>query len=139
MTNKAAPRIVQCYHCRHRFEVSRKTESTTCPGCNQRVIVGDVVVAELRPVRLVQTCGKIIIRKKARVNAELVEAHQGIELFGALQANVLSGGLVLIGAEARWNGDCRAPSVEIRPGARIEGGTFHVPDDSLGLSDMRDA
>ncbi|MHC4846330.1 MAG: polymer-forming cytoskeletal protein [Planctomycetota bacterium] len=135
-SNASGARLVQCYHCRERFEVSVIAESTTCPGCNQRVIVGDVIVDTLRPVRAVQTCGRIVVKEKARVNAQVVEAHEGIEVLGGIAGNVLSGGPVIIGPKAQWNGDCRAPSLEIHPGARIESGRFIVPDDSLGLDDL---
>jgi predicted RNA-binding Zn-ribbon protein involved in translation (DUF1610 family) len=132
-----AQRVVQCYHCRHRFDVSRKAESVNCPECQQRVIVGDVVVRELRPVSRVQTCGRIVVHEKARINAELVEAHEGLEVLGGLSsAHVVSGGPVVIGPKARWAGDCCAPSLEIRLGARIESGRFTVPDDGLGLSNL---
>jgi DNA-directed RNA polymerase subunit RPC12/RpoP len=135
-SNASGARLVQCYHCRERFEISIIAESTTCPGCNQRVIVGDVIVDTLRPTRAVQTCGRIVVKEKARVNAQVVEAHEGIEVFGGIAGNVLSGGPVIIGPKAQWNGDCRAPSLEIHPGARIESGRFIVPDDSLGLDDL---
>jgi hypothetical protein len=135
-TNASGSRHVQCYHCRERFEVSIIAESTTCPGCNQRVIVGDVIVDTLRPVRAVQTCGRIVVKEKARVNAQIVEAHEGLEMLGGLSGNVVSGGPVIIGPKAQWAGDCRAPSLEIRPGARIESGSFIIPDDSLGLADL---
>jgi len=57
-------------------------------------------------------------------------------LGGLSSAQVVSGGPVVIGPKARWAGDCCAPSLEIRLGARIEGGRFTVPDDGLGLSDL---
>jgi predicted RNA-binding Zn-ribbon protein involved in translation (DUF1610 family) len=129
-------RVVQCYHCRHRFDVSPKAESTGCPSCGQRVIVGDVIVRELRPVSRVQTCGRIVVHEKARINAELVEAHEGIEVLGGLSAKVVSGGPVIIGPKARWSGDCHAPSLHIHLGARIESGRFTVPDHGLGLEDL---
>ena len=125
----SGPRAVHCYHCQRPTEVSRKAESIVCPSCGQRVIVGDVIVRELRPVSRVQTCGRIVIHEKARVNAELVEAHEGLEVLGGLTGNVISGGPVIIGPKARWRGDLRAPSLEIRAGARIEAGRFTVPDD----------
>jgi hypothetical protein len=128
---------VQCYHCRRRFDVSRKAESVNCPACQQRVIVGDVVVRELRPVARVQTCGRIVVHEKARINAEIVEAHEGLEVLGGLSCgHVLSGGPVVLGPKARWSGDCRAPSLEVRAGARIEKCRFAVPDDGLGLADL---
>jgi DNA-directed RNA polymerase subunit RPC12/RpoP len=133
---ETARRVIQCYHCRNRFDVGQKTESTQCPSCNQRVIVADVIVKAIMPVSKVQTCGRIVIQRKGTVNAEFVEAHEGLEVLGGLNARVFSGGAVIIGPKARWNGDCHAPSVEIKPGARIESGRFYVPDHSLGLADL---
>jgi len=134
VTTPAAPRAVQCYHCRARFEVSVRAESTACPHCGNRVIVGDIVVERLKPVHRVQTCGRVLVGPKGRVNAELVEAHRGVEMLGGLDARVCSGGPVLIGPRARWKGDCSAPSVEIREGARIEGGLFRIPERSVGVA-----
>ena len=48
-------------------------------------------------------------------------------MLGSLDARVESGGPVVIGPSARWKGDCRAPSLDISAGARIEAGEFAVP------------
>lgn len=136
-TRRKGPRLIQCYHCRHRFEVGAKTESTNCPSCSQRLVVADVDVKAILPVSKVQTCGRIKVHKKGTVNAELIEAHEGLEVLGSLHAsNVICGGVVIIGPGAKWSGNCRALSVEIKPGARIEGGSFTVPDDTLGLGEL---
>lgn len=113
---------VHCYHCAHCFDVGARTASTNCPRCNQRVVVEDVVIQKLMPVSRVQTCGRLLVGKKGSVIAELVQAQGGVEVLGSLDARVESGGPVVIGPSARWKGDCRAPSLAIRSGARIEGG-----------------
>jgi hypothetical protein len=136
MAKSSAPRTVQCYLCRHRFEVSGRAMTTSCPGCNKPLLVDDVIVKGIEAVRKLQTCGRIVIQKKGHVMAQLVEAHGGIEVEGILEANVISGGHVRIGAKARWKGDCHAPSFEIEPGGCIAGGYFVIPDDSLGLSTL---
>lgn len=128
------PRLVQCYLCRHRFEVGCRAESTACPQCGRAVIVGDVNVRQLKPVTSVKTCGRVVVHRKGRVIARTVEAHGGIEVRGALDAKVVSGGPVFIGPKARWKGDCNAPSVIIKPGAKITG-FFAVADDELGIRD----
>ena len=133
MTPPAASRAVQCYHCRRGFEVSARAESTACPHCGDRVIVGDIVVKALKPVHRVQTCGRVVVQARGRINADLVEAHLGVEILGGLDARVHSGGPVLIGPKARWKGDCSAPSVEIHEGARIEGGEFRIPERRVGI------
>lgn len=107
--------------------------SVPCPKCHKNVVVEDVVVKNYKPVSAIQTCGRLIIRKGGRVAAKTVEAHQGVEVLGALQAQVLSGGPVVVGPKAEWRGDLRAPSLEVKSGARFLGGYFVIPDDPLAL------
>ena len=131
-----SPRTVQCYHCRHRFGVGSKTMTTSCPSCSKPILVEDVIVKSVQSVRKIQTCGRLVVHKKGRVIAQFVEAHQGVEVEGIMEANVLSGGPVRIRPTAQWKGDCHAPSVAIEDGCRISGGHFLVPDDSLGVLDL---
>ncbi|MCA9300149.1 MAG: polymer-forming cytoskeletal protein [Phycisphaerales bacterium] len=112
--------------------MSTKTMSTSCPKCAKALMVDDVIVKSAQGVRKIQTCGKIRVTRRGRVVAQLVEAHEGIECEGIMEANVVSGGHVTIGAKARWKGDCRAPSITIKPGANVEGGWFCIPDCSVG-------
>lgn len=134
---KAAPkRTVQCYHCRHRFDVGTRAMTTSCPRCSKSLRVENVIVKSVEAVRRLQTCGRITVTKRGRVIAQLVEAHDGVEVEGVMEANVLSGGPVRIGAKAQWKGDCRAPSLSVELGGRIAAGYFVIPDDSLGLSDL---
>ena len=86
-----------------------------------------VLVTVLTPVHEIQTCGRLVVAKKGSVIASRVRALGGVFVLGHLEANVSSGGPVHIAAGARWRGDCRAPSVTIEPGARIESGCFAVP------------
>ncbi len=125
-------RIVSCYHCGHRFEVSGKAESTSCEKCNQRVIVGDIVVKALMPVKSVETCGKLVVQRKGSVIAERAFAGDGVEVQGSIDAHVVSGGPVIIGRYARWRGDCEAPTLEVAGGARIASGRFAVPAPCTG-------
>ncbi len=132
----AAQRPVQCYHCRHRFDVSAKAMTSSCPKCNKALLIQDVVVKGIEACRKLQTCGRIVIEKKGRVMAQLVEAHAGIEVEGVCETKTYSGGAVRLGPKAEWKGDCRAPKIDIEPGAKILGGYFVIPDDSLGLADL---
>ncbi|MFN0132618.1 MAG: polymer-forming cytoskeletal protein [Phycisphaerales bacterium] len=132
-------RTIQCYHCRRRFDAPRRALTTSCPACSKPLVVEDVVVKTAHSVRKIQTCGRLIVQKKGRVMAGTIEAHAGVEVEGILEANVVSGGLVRIGAKAQWKGDCRAPRLEVELGARIARGYFVVPDDALGVSDLAGA
>ena len=141
MAKVTGPRTVQCYLCRHRFEVSRRAQSTSCPGCHKAVIVEDFILKKNKPsllmVTRVQTCGRIVIPRRTRVVAKLVEAHGGIEVLGHMDAQqVISGQLTVIGDKAHWKGNLKSPTVVIHERAVIEGGYFEVPDDSLELSTL---
>jgi cytoskeletal protein CcmA (bactofilin family) len=96
--------------------------------------VEDVIVKSLEAVRKIQTCGKVVVQKKGRIIAQMVEAHGGVFVEGVMDANVISGGLVTIGAKAQWKGDCRAPAIVIEGGSVITSGYFVIPDDSVGVN-----
>jgi|SRR5678815_402834 hypothetical protein len=136
MAKPSGTRTVQCYHCRHRFEVSRQTLTTVCPKCSKSLTVEDVVIKTAHGVRKIQTCGRLVVQKKGHVIAQLIEAHDGVEVEGILEGKVISGGPVRIGPKASWKGDCSAPTLEVELGGKIERGFFVIPDDSLGLADL---
>jgi cytoskeletal protein CcmA (bactofilin family) len=136
MAKPAVQRTVQCYHCRHRFQVGTRTMTSSCPKCSKALRVEDVIVKTVEAVRKLQTCGRVVVTKKGRVIAQLVEAHDGVECEGIMEANVLSGGPVRIASKAHWKGDCKAPTISIELGSSIVSGYFVIPDDSLGLSDL---
>jgi len=102
--------------------------STSCPDCHQPVIVQDVVVKGLKTTRKLQTCGRVVIKARGRVIAGVIEAQLGVEVLGALNGNVISGGPVIIGPKGRWRGDCCAPTLQVKLGARIESGFFQIPN-----------
>jgi len=138
MARHTGPRTVQCYHCRHRFEVGGRAQSTSCPGCNKAVIVSDIEVKSgvRGPLREDRTCGRVVVHKRARFIVEKLEAHAGVEVYGILDAKqVISGKPVLLDAKCQFKGRLIAPSVNMKLGAKVHG-EFRVPDDTLGLSDL---
>jgi|SRR5262245_58074049 len=126
MAKQPATRSVQCYHCRHRFDVGAMTQSTVCASCNKSLVVHDLVVKTLQSVRKIQTCGKLHIQKKGHVIAQLVEAIEGVDVEGVIDAKVISAGPVRIAAKAQWKGDCRAPVLVTEPGCIVTGGFFEI-------------
>jgi len=123
---------VQCYHCRHRFEVSRQTLTTVCPKCSKSLTVEDVVIKTAHGVRKIQTCGRLVVQKKGHVIAQLIEAHDGVEVEGILEGKVISGGPVRIGPKASWKGDCSAPD------AMSAGGHFNPTNMKHGAPDAEE-
>ena len=139
MARHQGPRLVQCYHCRHRFEVSGRAQSTSCPGCNKALMVGDEHITKLRgPLKELRTCGRITVSKRGRLIAETIEAHDGIDCQGIIDAKtVLSGKTVTLGPKCDYHGDLTAPSVEMHKGAKVKPSQFAVPDDPLDLGSMQ--
>jgi hypothetical protein len=123
--------MVQCYHCRHEFEVGGMAQSTSCPGCNKPVIVHDIVVDRLRAGLIeLRTCGRIDVKKRGRLMvAKLVEAHGGIHCDGVIDAKrVVSGSPVCLGAKCQFRGELVAPALTIAPGARVLSAAVSVPE-----------
>jgi len=108
----------------------------SCPKCAKALVLEDVIINTAHNVRKIQTCGRLVVEKKGRVVAQLVEAQGGVEVEGYLESKVVSGGPVVIRAKAQWKGDCSAPSLEVELGGRIERGYFVVPEDALGVADL---
>lgn len=123
--------MVLCYHCGRQLEVAARALTTSCPGCFKALQVADVVVKTMQAVRKIQTCGRLVVEKTGRVFAQSVEAQEGVEVDGILEASVVSRGPVRIGPKATWKGDCRAPSLRVDLGSTIVGGKFVVPDATL--------
>lgn len=140
MAKNKGPRTIQCYHCRHRFEVGGRAQSTSCPGCNKPLIVEDIVydkkksgIGKLK----VQTCGSVTVKKGGRLTAELVVAHGGIVCHGTIEAKkVISGKTFILGKTGMFYGNLQAPAVDMALGAKVKPSLFEVPSDPLGLADL---
>ena len=133
MAKAQGPYHVHCYHCGRRIEVGARAMSTACPGCGKPVKIEDIVIKSYYAVTNIETCGKLIIKRRGRVSAvKKIVAHKGIELEGKLQCKEAHcAGTVRIGKKAEWKGDLRAMSLVTQPGGKILGGRFTVPDDPL--------
>ncbi len=135
LARTTGPKLVQCYLCGRRFEVSAMAQSTSCPGCNKPVMVADEVIKKVRgPIRELKTCGKITVMKKARLMAEQIVAHAGIENLGTIEAKkVVTGGGLILGPKSEFRGELHSQWVHMEEGAKIRPSAFHVPSDPSGL------
>lgn len=140
MAKNKGPRQVQCYHCRHRFEVGGRAQSTSCPKCSKQLFVDDKVIDSMKSgigKLEIRTCGSILVKKKGHLSAELIEAHGGIICEGVIEAKkVISGKHMVLGKASSFRGDLDAPSLEIKLGAKIKPSLIQVPSDPLGLADL---
>ncbi len=120
------PRTVECYHCRRGFDVPASAMSISCPWCYKRVTLDDLVVRDTCWTSRIQTCGRIVVERRATLVASHIEARTGMTILGVVEGSLLSGGPVVIGPKAHVKGDLEAPSVDIADGASIEGGFFKI-------------
>jgi len=138
MAKNLGPRLVQCYHCGHRFEVGGRAQSTSCPGCNKAVMVADQDIKGRRgPIRELRTCGKITIGRRGRLICEKIEAHAGIQCTGIIDSKeVVCGSKFYLGPKATMKGDLSAPAAEVKEGAKVLGGYWQVPHDPQNVADL---
>jgi cytoskeletal protein CcmA (bactofilin family) len=116
----------RCLHCGTPIIASPRAMTAPCPGCGRSATLNDLVITGHRNLGTVRTCGRLIVEPRGRLTATLVEAGEGVYVTGTIQSNVITAGQVVIAAGARWNGDCHAASIEVMPGALVEGGRFEI-------------
>ena len=120
---KPSPRrIVRCYLCAHRWEVSARTMSTTCPACNKAIKVEDVLVKSYLPVNDLQTCGLIKVARRGRVAARNIQSGAGIDCQGSMEGAVETDGGIKLGPKSSWKGKTlQSRSLAIDLGAKLNG------------------
>lgn len=74
----------------------------------------------------VETCGKIVVKPRGKIVANVVQAGMGIEVRGALETGTAAADAVLVAEGATWRGDLRCAVIKVMPGARITGGRFQI-------------
>lgn len=131
-TFKTPTRSVRCYHCQSTISVAPKAVQLTCPACYKPIRVDDIVVEREQASGQVRTCGVVVVGQRGSLSASFIEANQGVHVLGRLSGRVVSGGPVVIGPKAVWDGDCQALSIVIQPGATIVGGRFSIVGPTRG-------
>lgn len=116
----------RCFACGGDFVASTRAVSARCPHCGRSVALQDIVITGPRWMGTVQTCGRVIVERKGKLVASLVETGAGVAVLGAIEARVVSQGFVLLGAKGKWKGDCRAVTILMEPGAQVDGGKFEI-------------
>lgn len=119
-------RRITCYHCEHENLVPASAQSTACRSCGKHLNLNDVVVTAGGLGASLATCGRLIVDRKARLVTRAVTAGEALEVRGTLNAKVSCGGRLVLGNRASVKGDCKAKTLQVEPGAIIEGGYFEI-------------
>lgn len=123
MTTPAPTREVVCYHCLTPLAVPGAARSLTCPNCYKGLVLDDFHVKDSAWCGRLLTCGRVFIDRRARTITRSVQAGDGVEVYGTLEARVMSQGHVLVARGGTLRGEVRAASLTVEPGAVVE----HVP------------
>ncbi|MCC7388667.1 MAG: polymer-forming cytoskeletal protein [Phycisphaerales bacterium] len=100
--------------------------SSSCPHCHRQLAIADIVVRARHWGTSLQTCGRIIVDRRADVRVTLLKACAGVEVHGTVKGRIVSLGPVTLGDTAQIDGDLEAPAVFVAPGAKILGGKFSI-------------
>ena len=132
MGRAVTTRDIRCYLCEHRFTVSMRAMSTTCPSCHKAIKIEDVIVKTYIPVVDLQTCGRIKITKRGRVAARRIQSGDGIDCDGVMEGAIETDGNVHFGPKSSWKGkSLLSRTIDIAAGAKLIGIVtvpWHRPD-----------
>src|SRR2546423_7869476 len=110
---------ILCLHCGKPQEVGRKAMSVTCKFCSKSLKLEDVKITRYEARRVIETCGTVTIDKKGHVVSDVRCVN--LQLKGKLKGDVVGLQKVEVASDAELKGDVTAGSLNIAPGAMLEG------------------
>ena len=110
---------ILCLHCGKPQEVGRKAMSVTCKFCSKSLKLEDVKITRYEARRVIETCGTVTIDKKGHVVSDVRCVN--LLLRGKLKGDVVGLNKVEVAGDAELKGDVTAGSLNIAPGAMLEG------------------
>jgi hypothetical protein len=110
---------ILCLHCGKPQEVGRKAMSVTCKFCSKSLKLEDVKITRYEARRVIETCGTVTIDKKGHVVSDIRCVN--LLLRGKLKGDVVGLRNVEVAPDAELKGDVTAGSLNVAPGAMLEG------------------
>jgi len=93
--------------------------SVTCKFCSKSLKLEDVKITRYEARRVIETCGTVTIDKKGHVVSDVRCVN--LLLRGKLKGDVVGLNKVEVAGDAELKGDVTAGSLNIAPGAMLEG------------------
>lgn len=112
-------RTVTCTWCGGTVSIALSAKSVVCSKCNKRLVIEDFSTASYHAVRLLATCGNIMVEKAGHVVATVQAAN--LTVAGKLTGNATIAGRVVLHSTAQMKGDIEAAALRIESGAALEG------------------
>jgi len=110
---------ILCLHCGKPQEVGRKAMSVTCKFCSKPLKIEDVKITRYEARRGIEACGTVTIDKKGHVVSDIRCVN--LQLKGKLKGDVVGLAKVEVASDAELKGDVTAGSLNVAPGAMLEG------------------
>jgi hypothetical protein len=110
---------ILCLHCGKAQEVGKKAMSVTCKFCSKPLKIEDVKITRYEARRVIEACGTVTIDKKGHVVSDIRCVN--LQLKGKLKGDVVGLSKVEVAADAELKGDVTAGSLNVAPGAMLEG------------------
>jgi bactofilin len=120
-------RLVRCYHCGADICVETGARFCCCQSCGVRVNTEDILVRAMYWGENLRTAGVVVIHRHARVVCSEIVASLGVRVLGRVEADICSGGVVVVESGAELHGSVRAERLIVEPGATLSGGLVCGP------------
>lgn len=118
-SSQPAQRAVICTHCNEVTEVSPRAMSVFCPHCKKRLVLEDYTITTYHGVRMLATCGDVVIEKRGHMSAAVKADSMTIK--GKMQGSVVARRTVVIHRTANCQSDIESPTLVIEGGAVLNG------------------
>jgi DNA-directed RNA polymerase subunit RPC12/RpoP len=119
-------REVVCTHCDRPIEIPATAMSVNCRHCHRRVIIEDLKIKTYHAVVRLATAGRVEVARKGTVVAAV--RVRDLEVDGQVKGNVTALGHVAVTKRGTILGDVSCKSLQVQPGARLEGRFVVDPD-----------
>ena len=117
--NSPQQRLTLCTSCNEPLLLDVQTKSTSCPGCNSRVITESMKIKDYVAVRHFKTANHLVITKKGHVVAAV--RADDLEIDGRLRGSAFALRGIRVGRKAQVEADLRSTTLVIEDGAQIKG------------------
>jgi hypothetical protein len=111
---------ITCFHCGKPQEVGRKAMSVTCKFCSKSLKIENLKIKDYQARRVIETIGHVTVEPTGIVFCDRLQCD-GLIVRGKLKGQVISRGPVTVAPEADLKGDVAAPSIQVGPGAILQG------------------
>lgn len=112
-------RVILCPRCDASFEISTKTQSTMCPGCNKIVRTEDEEVASYCARQELFTEADVTVTKKGHLIAEV--RVRNLEVAGEVKGAVRARESVTIDKTGKVIGNVTTPTLVVKEGGSLVG------------------